>query len=137
MKVLTAKTFDERFLPKMLGRAKVEKSAVFREVAKIIRDVKESGDRALVDYTRKFDCANFSEEKLRVSEREIKNAYKKLKKKEINALRKAAENIRTFHKEQIGRREWSITTVEGVKVGQLIRPLSSIGVYAPLSLIHI
>ena len=131
MKVLTAKTFDERFLPKMLGRAKVEKSAVFREVAKIIRDVKERGDRALVDYTRKFDCANFSEEKLRVSEREIKNAYKKLKKKEINALRKAAENIRTFHKEQIGRREWSITTLEGVKVGQLIRPLSSIGVYAP------
>ena len=131
MKVLTAKTFDEQFLLKILSRAKVENSAVFRKVAKIIRDVKERGDRALVDYTRKFDCANFSEEKLRVSEREIKNAYKKLKKKEINALRKAAENIRTFHKEQIGRREWSITTVEGVKVGQLIRPLSSIGVYAP------
>jgi len=131
MKVLTAKTFDEHFLPKILSRTKVENSAVFRKVAKIIRDVKERGDRALVDYTRKFDCANFSEEKLRVSEREIKNAYKKLKKKEINALRKAAENIRTFHKEQIGRGEWSITTVEGVKVGQLIRPLTSIGVYAP------
>ena len=131
MKVLTAKAFDEHFLPKMLHRAKIENSAIFGEVAKIIRDVKERGDRALVDYTRKFDCADFSEEKLRVSEREIKNAYKKLKKREINALRKAAENIKAFHKEQIGRREWSITTVEGVKVGQLVRPLHSVGVYVP------
>jgi|YelNatPaOPRAMG01_1025707.scaffolds.fasta_scaffold05237_4 histidinol dehydrogenase len=131
MKILTAEKFEEHYLPKMLNRAKVERSKVFREVKKIIMDVKEKGDLAIIDYTRKFDCANFSKEKLKVSEEEVKSAYKNLKEKEINALRKAAENIKIFHERQIGKRKWSTATLEGVKVGQIIQPLSSAGVYAP------
>jgi histidinol dehydrogenase len=131
MKVLTAEKFEKQFLTKILNRANIRKSTVFRAAKKIIKDVKKRGDRALIDYTRKFDCASFSKEKLRVSEEEIKKAYKKLEEKEINALKKAAEKIKAFHKRQITQREWSTTTLEGVKVGQITRPLSSTGVYAP------
>lgn len=131
MKILTAEKFEKQFLPKILNRARIGNSTVSREVKKIIKDVKEKGDSTLVDYTRKFDYANFKKEKMKVSEEEIEKAYKKLEEKEINALKKAAENIKTFHKKQITQKEWSTTTLEGVKVGQITQPLSSVGVYAP------
>ncbi|MEM2914158.1 MAG: histidinol dehydrogenase, partial [Candidatus Bathyarchaeia archaeon] len=86
MKVLTSKTFEENFLPEILGRSKIQVSKVSRKVEKIIRDVKEKGDLALLYYTKKFDCSNFTIEKLRVSEEEIKDAYKKLKDEELKAL---------------------------------------------------
>lgn len=131
MKVLTSKTFEENFLPEILGRSKIQVSKVSRKVEKIIRDVKEKGDLALLYYTKKFDCSNFTIEKLRVSEEEIKDAYKKLKYEELKALNKAAENIKVFHQNQIKNKKWCIKTCEGVKVGQIIRPLSSVGVYTP------
>jgi histidinol dehydrogenase len=131
MKVLPSKTFEENLLPQILDRSKIQVSKVSREVEKIIRDVKEKGDLALLYYTKKFDCSNITIEKLRVSKEEIKDAYKKLKDEELNALKKAAENIRVFHQNQIRQKKWYIKTCEGVKVGQIIRPLSSVGVYIP------
>ncbi len=131
MKVLTAEKFEKQFLTKILNRANIRNSTVFREAKKIINEVKKRGDRALIDYTRKFDYANFEKERLKVSEEEIKKAYKKLEEKEINALKKVAENIKSFHEKQISQREWSTTTLEGVKVGQITQPLSSVGVYVP------
>ncbi len=131
MKVLPSKTFEENFLPQILGRSKIQISKVSRKVEKIIRDVKEKGDLALLYYTKKFDCSNMTIEKLRVSEEEIKDAYEKLRDEELNALKKAAENIRVFHQNQIRRKKWCIKICEGVKVGQIIRPLSSVGIYTP------
>ncbi|MEM3640473.1 MAG: histidinol dehydrogenase [Candidatus Bathyarchaeia archaeon] len=131
MRVLTAKEFEEHVLPKMLNRAKFGKSTVFREVKKIVKDVREKGDCAVIDYTRKFDCVDLNKERLRVSDEEIKNAYRMLKEEEVNALKKAAENIRIFHEEQVRHRKWSTSTLEGVRVGQIIQPLSSVGIYTP------
>jgi histidinol dehydrogenase len=130
MRVLKAKEFEETLLPEIVNRAKMER-AVLSKVRKIVTDVKTEGDSALVRYTRKFDCPNFDKEKLKVSKEEIKEAYKKLEKKEIEALNKAAENIEAFHEKQMGEKEWSIITLDGVTVGQVVKPLSSVGVYTP------
>lgn len=130
MKVLKAREFEETLLPKIVNRAKLEKT-VLSKVKKIITDVKTTGNSALVRYTRKFDCSNFDKKKLKVSKEEIRDAYKKLAKNEIEALNKAAENINAFHERQMGEKEWSITTLDGVMVGQVVKPLSSVGVYTP------
>jgi histidinol dehydrogenase len=83
-----------------------------------------------VDYTEKFDKVSLKPSALRVSETEIKQAYKKLDQKQIAALKAAADNIAAFHKKQI-REKWSMQKTEGVTLGQVMRPLASVGVYAP------
>ncbi|MEJ2126239.1 MAG: histidinol dehydrogenase, partial [Candidatus Bathyarchaeota archaeon] len=84
----------------------------------------------LVDYTEKFDKVSLNPSTLQVSENEIKQAYKKLDQNQIDALQTAADNIAAFHKKQI-REKWTIKKTEGVTLGQVMRPLASVGVYAP------
>ncbi|MEM2994839.1 MAG: histidinol dehydrogenase [Candidatus Bathyarchaeia archaeon] len=130
MKILEAWEFEETLLPKIMNRAEINMT-VLDKVKKIVADVKAEGDSALIRYTRMFDCPKFEREKLKVSKGEIEGAYRKLEKNEIEALKKAAENIKAFHEKQIGEKEWTTTTSNGVAVGQIVKPLFSVGVYAP------
>jgi len=81
-------------------------------------------------YTEKFDKVSLTVSKLKVNEKEIKEAYKKLEKSQITALKTAAENIASFHKKQL-RAKWTMEIVEGATLGQVTRPLASVGVYVP------
>ncbi len=130
MRIITAQEFREETLYRVLNRGKSDLSTISSSVRRIIEDVKEEGDKALLQYTEKFDKVRLSASKLKVEAREIKKAYKKLEKSQINALRKAAANIASFHKEQL-REKWTMEIAEGVTVGQVTRPLASVGVYAP------
>jgi histidinol dehydrogenase len=130
MRIVSSKEFKETELKNVLKRGKADLSSIVSTVRTIIDDVKKEGDKALLEYTEKFDKVRLSASKLRVSENEIKEAYTKLKKNQIAALRKAAENIASFHKKQL-RAKWTMQIAEGVTVGQVIRPLASVGVYAP------
>ena len=71
----------------------------------------------------------FSEIKF-VSDDEIRDAYGHLNNSELKSITQASENIVKFHQKQV-EQEWSFETREGVIVGRIIRPLSSVGVYAP------
>lgn len=117
-------------LSRVVDRGKVDLSSISSLVRKIIMDVRENGDEALLRYTEKFDNIRLTRSTLKVTKREIKESYKKLEKKQINALKKAAMNIARFHKNQI-KDVWSLETAKGVTIGQVTRPLSSIGVYTP------
>jgi histidinol dehydrogenase len=130
MKIVTAQEFKEKTLNQVLNRGKSDISSIQSSVKKIINDVREQGDKALIRYTEKFDKVRIPASKLKVAEREIKEAYKKLEKTQITALRKAADNIASFHKKQL-RDKWTMQFAEGVTLGQVIRPLASVGVYVP------
>jgi len=130
MRMVTSQNFREEILDQVVNRGKVDLSSISSPVKKIIRDIRENGDDALLRYTEKLDKVCLSRSKLKVAEREIKKAYKKLETSQTNALKKAALNIEHFHKKQI-KDVWSIETAKGVTVGQVTRPLSSVGVYAP------
>ncbi len=130
MRIVTSQNFREKILDQVVNRGKVDLFSISLPVKKIIRDIRENGDEALLRYTEKLDKVRLSRSELKVAEREIKEAYKKLEITQINALRKAALNIEYFHKKQI-KDMWSIGTAKGVIVGQVTRPLSSVGVYAP------
>jgi len=130
MRIVTSQEFREELLDRVVNRGKADLSSISLAVKKIITDVRENGDEALLRYTEKFDNVRLPRSKLKVAKREIKEAYKKLESNQINALKKAAMNIARFHKTQI-KDIWSLETTKGVTVGQVTRPLSSVGFYAP------
>ncbi|MGD2066566.1 MAG: histidinol dehydrogenase [Candidatus Bathyarchaeota archaeon] len=130
MKIVTAQEFEEEILNKVLNRGKADISSIEASVKKIVADVREQGYKALLMYTEKFDKVRLTASKLKVDDKEIKEAYKKLKESQITALRKAAENIASFHKKQL-RAKWTMEITEGATLGQVTRPLASVGVYVP------
>lgn len=97
-------------------------------VRRIIRAVREGGDRALVRYATMWDNLE-SGQPLRVSQDEISRAVQSISSETRNALRIAADSIRRFCEWQMPQ-EWQ-RSVEGGKLGQLIRPLQSVGCYVP------
>ena len=130
MRIVSSKEFKEEALNQFLNRGKADISAIVSTVRTIVDDVKEEGDKALLKYTEKFDKVRLNPTKLKVTDKEIKEAYKKLEQKQITALKKAADNIASFHTKQL-RTKWTMQIASGVTLGQVTRPLASVGVYAP------
>ena len=130
MKVMTSREFKGEVLNQIVNRGKTDFSSVSSSVQEIIEAVRKEGDKAVLRYTEKFDNVSLPQSRLKVTKKEIKQSYRKLKSKQIEALRKAAVNIIRFHEEQISD-VWSLRVARGVTVGQITRPLSSVGVYAP------
>jgi len=92
------------------------------QVRQIIDEVRGGGDAALFGCTLKFDRVKLSS--LEVSKEQIKDAYKQLDEELISALKLAADRIGFFHRKQKDM-------LAKPPVGQLIRPLERVGVYAP------
>lgn len=130
MRIVTTREFEKELLYRVVNRGKSDLSAIYSSVIPIIRDVRKKGDKALLRYTKKFDKVRLPTSKLKVDEWEIKEAYKKLEKSQIKTLRNAADSITSFHKKQL-REKWTMKIMEGVTVGQVTRPISSVGIYVP------
>ena len=120
--------YDEIDLQEVVKRSGDDVNNVIGTVSDILADVKESGDEALKNYTKKFD--NVELDDLKVSNAEIEEAYQNIDSNLLEALKSSASNIEKFHKEEIPN-EWEIEVIEGVKAGQIIRPISSVGCYIP------
>ncbi len=97
-------------------------------VQEILENVKNGGDRVVLDYTRKFDSEIITS--LNVSKEEINSAYKKVDAKFIDALKTAQKNITEFHEKQ-KEKAWIMTKDNGVVMGQLVRGLARVGIYVP------
>ena len=97
-------------------------------VRRVIEDVKAHGDTALRLYTRAFDQVELTE--LKVPEAQIDTAVARVGQQVMDALELAAKRIRAFH-EHGRRRSWLEHTPSGGALGQLIRPLERVAVYAP------
>ena len=97
-------------------------------VADIIANIVKNGDKALFEYTERFDKARLSS--LEVSEAEIDEAVASVPAEFLDILREAAENIRAFHKKQ-AREGFAIKAANGVIMGQKITPVDKAGLYVP------
>lgn len=100
------------------------------KVNEILADVRKNGDKAVFEYTRKFDRAELTPDTLYVTEEEIKEAYEKVDSELIEVMKKSIQNIRDYHERQV-RNSWFSTREDGVILGQRITPLESVGVYVP------
>ncbi len=99
-------------------------------VQEILLKVRTDGDKALFDYTRKFDGFAVDAETVEVSRAEIEEAYRETDPSLLEVMRKALVNIRSFHEKQL-RQSWFDSSEDGIILGQKITPLSRVGVYVP------
>ncbi|CAM3701966.1 histidinol dehydrogenase [Marinicrinis lubricantis] len=97
-------------------------------VQAVIRDVQERKDAALLEWTEKFDRVRIDQ--LKVSQKQIDDAYGQVDEAFLNSLRKAMQNIRVFHEKQ-KRSSWMDLQPDGTMLGQVMRPLKRVGVYVP------
>jgi len=99
-------------------------------VQEIVENVREKGDSALLEYTKKFDRANLKADELKVSEKEFEEAYSIVDEKFIAALKFAKKRIISYHENQ-RTDSWFTTEEDGVLLGQQISPIERVGIYVP------
>ncbi|MEM3570360.1 MAG: histidinol dehydrogenase [Candidatus Bathyarchaeia archaeon] len=115
---------------KRLEKRKLELDKVIKIVNEIINNVKNLGDKAVLDYTKKYDKVELKKEELKVSNEEITSAYNLIDKNMLEAIRKSIKNIESFHEKQL-KESWFTKIDEGILAGQTIRPIESVGIYVP------
>ncbi len=126
---LTKET-KKNLLSSLLKRSPNNYGSYEETVCEIVNRVKEEGDKALFDYTSRFDHCSLTKDTIQVTKEEINNAYEALDKELIEVMKKSAENIRVFHEKQV-RNSWIDTKPDGSILGQRVTPLEKVGVYVP------
>ncbi|ADL34186.1 histidinol dehydrogenase HisD [Butyrivibrio proteoclasticus B316] len=126
---LNSKTKQE-LLGNLLNRNPGSYTQYEQTVNEIIENVRINGDKALFDYTLKFDKCELDASKVTVTRQEIEDAYAKLSPDFIEVMKKSADNIRVFHEKQ-KRNSWIETKEDGSILGQRILPIEISGVYVP------
>lgn len=122
-------SIDNTVIKNLTNRSKLENKDVESTVSEIIYNVKMHGDRALFDYTLKYDGVEIDDKNIMVEKREIDDAYSKVDKEFISALRNAIKNITEYHENQ--RQKTWLDFKGGIIYGQKIRPLEKVGIYVP------
>ncbi len=103
-------------------------SSIIKIVADILENVSLNGDDALREYSRKFDQAEIKE--ITVSAEEIAEAYRIIDPKLLETIKRAKQNIQSFHEKQL-QNSWINPSEDGTVLGQLVRPLDKVGLYVP------
>ncbi|MCD8107480.1 MAG: histidinol dehydrogenase [Oscillospiraceae bacterium] len=106
----------------------VDSQSVADTVSAIIANVKANGDKALREYSLKFDRTDI--EDFRATDEEIETAYASVEPEFVRILNEAAENIRDFHKHQL-RSSFVVSEKDGIVCGQKIIPFARVGLYVP------
>ena len=128
VKVLDARETDPRELVDQFRRAGGFLSEKVREAARrIVANVRDRGDEALLEYTERFDGVRL--EKIQVPLEEMKRARTTLSQEVEESFRVAVENVRLFHKHELDRP--FETSRNGATTGQRVRPVKRAGIYVP------
>lgn len=131
MKVIDSQQHDiTAELKRIINRGETATEEVAAIVHEVVERVRKQGDPAVLEYTEKFDKVKLSLKDMRVTPEEIKAAYNGVKTEKVEALKLAAHNIRAFHEKQ-KISSWVSQEADGVILGQLARPIRSVGVYVP------
>jgi histidinol dehydrogenase len=123
------KTTADALIETLEQRGAVNTARVEPVVRRILAEVRKSGDRALLKYAAEFDGLTKGQALL-VSRHEMKAAWESTAPELQAAMMVARGNIIAFAEAQLPQ-EWTISPVDGVKTGQIVRPLESVGCYVP------
>lgn len=99
-------------------------------VDKIVSDVREQGNTAVLHYTKAIDGVDFTPDEMEVSTAEIDAALKAANKEILRAIDKAIANVKRFHEEQVPK-SWLTYREHGAMLGQSCIPLDRVGIYVP------
>ncbi len=98
--------------------------------AEIVADVRKRGDAALFAWTKKLDHLDLARQGVWISKKEIRSAERHASSEFLNAVKRAAKNVRSVAEKQLPR-PWSFETEPGVRISQRVSPIESIGCYIP------
>lgn len=99
-------------------------------VNEIVNTVRAEGDKAVFDYTLRFDKTEITKDTLQITQAEIDEAYTLVSDDLVEIMKRAAENIREYHMKQ-KQYSWFDSKPDGTMLGQKVTPLSKVGVYVP------
>lgn len=126
---LTAET-QNNLLDNLLKRSPNNYGQYESVVADIIANIRERKDQAVFEYTKKFDKWDITADNIKVTEKEIEEAYAETDADFIEVMKRSAANIDAFHRKQL-RNSWIDTKPDGSILGQRIMPIAISGVYVP------
>ena len=122
--------FDAR-LAELLAFEVAQDAKVDEVAAAILADVKKRGDRALIEYTQRFDRVDVKAAKdLEIPRAECERALGGLPDAQREALGTAAERVRVYHEQQRAQ-SWTYTDPDGNELGQQVTALDRVGIYVP------
>lgn len=118
-----------KFLQKITSSRITSNKKTTSLVQKILDDIRDNGESALFSYTEKFDKVKLTSKKMKITEEEISSSAKRISPELKAAIDETAKRIETYHRKQL-RDGFEFQSSEGA-LGQIIRPLSRVGVYIP------
>jgi len=122
--------FDTQ-LSSLISWENISDKDVANTVDEIINAVRSKGDKALIDYSIKFDGVKAdSMADLMISQGELKKSFNDLSDKQKNAITIAVERVKSYHLKQ-NQQTWSYKDEDGTLLGQKITPLDRVGLYVP------
>jgi len=116
---------------KQLLRARQQRDAEAGRIAtRIVSDVRRRGDAALLAWTKKLDRIDLRRQGVWISRREMQAAARSVSPEFLRAVKHAARNVRRVAEQQMPR-PWTVEVEPGVQIGQVVRPIDTIGCYVP------
>ena len=117
-------------LTTLLKRSPSQYPEYEKTVSEILNNVRNNGDKAVFEYTEKFDGYKYDENTIRVTEKEINEAYDNYDKELIAIMEKAFNNIKEYHEKQ-KQNSWISTKEDGTLLGVKVSAIEKAGVYVP------
>ncbi len=115
---------------KFLASRRASSERAERVARRIVEDVCRRGDAALFGWTKQLDKIALTQRSVWITPTEIATASKSVSREFLSAIRHAARNIRAVARRQVPQ-DWTIEVEPGVRAGQRVRPIESIGCYLP------
>jgi len=120
----------EKKVSAIINRGLNFKQKDYQAVSRILDDVRRNGDNAVIKYANLFDAPKLAVGSIKVTAREMNAAVKKVDRRFVRALNRAASQIEAFHQQQV-QQSWIDTQRPGTLLGQLVSPVDAAGVYVP------
>lgn len=134
MKIRKLSSRDANFnsdLTKLLAFEETADEALEIVVANVLKDVRQRGDAAVLEYTAKFDRLPLANaQAMELPRDELRAAFDGLPAEQRAALEAAAARVTEYHQKQM-QNSWRYTDVDGTLLGQQVTPLDRVGLYVP------
>jgi histidinol dehydrogenase len=130
IRIIKTKEQLQSFVAQLRQRATGADPQLITSVSQVISNVRERGDAALIEYSKKFDGLRLQPSDLTISGDKLKRFAANVDNRVLQVVREAIRNVTAFHERQ-QEQSWTFQHGEGSHLGQRISPLDSVGVYVP------
>lgn len=118
-------------LDTVMKRAELDITEQMKIAKEVSDDIKARGDKAVLEYTAKFDKVELTADNMRVTDEEIEAGYKRVDSKTREAIEYAYKNIYDFHEKQLPEEMWFTMVDDGLMVGEKTTPIVDVCLYVP------